>query len=162
MKDTTRVALAIAAGYYLGRRHKLRLATALVAAGVARRLRRGEEGGPLGQGLLKALGASPELEGIFDRLRGDLTEAGKAAAVAATSKQIDTFSSKIHDRAEALRTPHAPKAEGREEEYEEEEPEEPYEEEEPEEPKAKASARRPREETGRAKREPHLAARGRR
>ncbi|TMR23869.1 hypothetical protein ETD86_06865 [Nonomuraea turkmeniaca] len=149
MKDSTRVALAIAAGYYLGRRHKLRLAAALVAAGVAGRMRRGEGGGLLEQGI-KALGATPELEDIFGRIRGDLTEVGKAAAVAATSKQIDTLSSKLHDRAEALRTPSTPEAEHTEEE--------PYEEEEPEE----SPPEEPVEEPVKAKRRPHLARTGRR
>jgi hypothetical protein len=124
MKDNIRVALAIAAGYYLGRRHKMRLAATLMAAGVAGRMRRG--GGGLLEEALTRLGASAEMEEAFERLRGDLTKAGKAAAVAATSRQIDALSSKIHDRAEALRVPSmsgAESGEGEEEEpYEEEEP----------------------------------------
>lgn len=124
MKDTTRVALAIAAGYYLGRRHKMRLAATLVAAGVAGRMRRG--GGGVLEQALTTLGASAEMEEAFERLRGDLTKAGKAAAVAATSRQIDALSSKIHDRAEALRVPSMSGAESGEDEEEE-----PYEEEEP-------------------------------
>lgn len=122
MKDNIRLALAIAAGYYLGRRHKMRLAATLVAAGVAGRMRRG--GGGLLEQALTTLGASPEMEEAFERLRGDLTKAGKAAAVAATSRQMETLSAKVHDRAEALRVPSMSGAESGEEEYEEEEREE--------------------------------------
>ncbi|SDH40790.1 hypothetical protein SAMN05421505_11571 [Sinosporangium album] len=97
-----RIALAIAAGYYLGRHHKLRVAAALAAAGVAGGL--GHKSGVLKHGA-KILGSSPELEKITSRLRSDLTEVGKAAAVAAAGRQIDSLTSKLHDRAEALRQP---------------------------------------------------------
>lgn len=133
MKDRTRVALAIVAGYYLGRRHKLRLAAALVAAGVAGRLQ--QKNGGLFEGAMKVLSSSPELERIADRLRGDLMQVGKAAAVAATSRQVDSLSSKLRDRAEGLR--HPPTG-GEEEEYEEEQPNEEEEREE------KPPARKPR------------------
>jgi hypothetical protein len=103
MKGGARVALAIVAGYYLGRRHKLRLAAALAVAGAVRGLS-SSKGGLLQQGV-KALGSSPELEKITERIRGDLLDVGKAAAVAATSKQIDSLSGKLHERAEELRRP---------------------------------------------------------
>src|SRR5687768_16893364 len=66
MADKGALALAIAVGYVLGRHHKLRLATALVVAGVTRELRKGD-GGLLKQGV-KTLGTSPQLEEITDRL----------------------------------------------------------------------------------------------
>jgi hypothetical protein len=128
MKDSVRVAMAIAAGYYLGRRHKMRLAAALIAAGAAGRMRGGEGG--LMDKALKTIGASPELEEVFGRLRGDLTEVSKAAAVAATSRQVDTISTKLHDRTEALRTP-AESGTGNDEESVDSEEEEPQEEEKP-------------------------------
>ncbi|MFE3451672.1 hypothetical protein ACFXJ8_22380 [Nonomuraea sp. NPDC059194] len=103
MNDRTRIAMAVVAGYYLGRRHKLRLAAALAAAGLASRMKRGE-GGLLQQGT-KLLGSSPELQQLTSRLRGELVEVGKAAAVAATSRQVDMLTSRLHDRAEALRKP---------------------------------------------------------
>ncbi|MGW5681230.1 hypothetical protein [Nonomuraea sp. NPDC003754] len=105
MKDRTRVALAVIAGYYLGRRHKLGLAMALAAAGLASGMTRGEGGGGLLQLGSKLLGESPELQQLTGRLRGELVEVGKAAAVAATSRQIDSLSSRLHDRAESLRQP---------------------------------------------------------
>ncbi|WP_336210485.1 hypothetical protein [Nonomuraea sp. LPB2021202275-12-8] len=106
MNSGVKVALAVAAGYCLGRHHKLKMAAALAMAGVAGKVGADKGGGLLEQGM-KALG-SPELEEMTGRLRGDLREAGKAAAVAATSKQINALSDVIHARAEALRQPDTP------------------------------------------------------
>ena len=102
MSGGAKMALAVAAGYYFGRHHKLLLSTALAVAGVISRMKAGK-GGMLEQGM-KALG-SPELEEAADRLRGDLMEVGKAAAVATTNKQINALTDIIHGRAEALRHP---------------------------------------------------------
>ncbi len=133
MANKGALALAVAVGYVLGRHHKLRLATALVVAGVTRDLRKGD-GGLLKQGV-KSLGASPQLEEITSRLRTELMDVGKAAAIAATSRQIDSFSSKLHDRAESLRVPTPPRgaapADQADEEEHEDEHEDEYEEEPP-------------------------------
>ncbi|MEV0390905.1 hypothetical protein [Nonomuraea sp. NPDC050643] len=148
MSTRLQVAFAVLAGYYLGRRRKLRMAAALAAAGLAGRVRSGE-GGLLAQGI-KAVGSSAELQQITDRLRGELVEVGKAAAIAATSRQIDSLSGKLHERAESIREPEGAKAAGQpikepaaaeDEDYEEEG----YEEEEPEEPEQpeKSKAQRP-------------------
>jgi chemotaxis protein histidine kinase CheA len=153
MKDRARTALAIATGYYLGRRHRLRWATALAAAGAASRLRGG--GGVLKQAN-KLVGSSPELEKITDRLRGDLAEVGKAAVVAATSRQIEALSTKLHERAEALRHPAVPEEVTELAEALEEIVEEPSEGEEAEEEEAEYEeepAEKPREETAKARRE---------
>ncbi|HUR03468.1 MAG TPA: hypothetical protein VM347_13085 [Nonomuraea sp.] len=159
MNDRIQIGLAIAAGYYLGRRHKLRWATTLAAAGLANRLR--GQGGLLQQGI-KMLGTSPELEKITGRLRGELMEVGKAAAVAMTSRQIETLTTRLHERAETLRQPGEPtdtdEEDYEEDEFEEEEPEE----EEPEEeepPKAAPRKRKPKAEPARATR-PVRKARG--
>ncbi|MEU4230163.1 hypothetical protein AB0F17_38230 [Nonomuraea sp. NPDC026600] len=143
MKDKIQIGLAIAAGYYLGRRHKLRWATTLVAAGLASRLR--GQGGLLQQGI-KALGTSPELEKITGRLRGELMEVGKAAAVAMTSRQIESLTTRLHERAEGLRQPaELEDTDEEEEEYEEDEYEEAP-------PKPAPRRRRPRAEPVRATR----------
>ncbi|GII34524.1 hypothetical protein [Planotetraspora mira] len=104
MKDECKVAAAVIAGYYLGRHHKLRLAATLAMAMLAKRLKAGGVGGLLQQGTKLLGGASPELGKITERVRGDLLEIGKAAAVNATSKQIDSLSDRLHQRAESLRT----------------------------------------------------------
>ncbi|TYB52775.1 hypothetical protein FXF51_50885 [Nonomuraea sp. PA05] len=103
-----RIAFALLAGYFLGRRRKLRMAAALAAAGLAGRAR-GGKGVAGGVGLLsqgiKGLTSSADVAPIVDRLRGDLLNVGKAAAVAAAGRQIDSLSDKLHERAEALRSP---------------------------------------------------------
>ncbi|SEM77721.1 hypothetical protein [Nonomuraea pusilla] len=148
MKDTARIALALAAGYYLGRRHKMRLATILTAVGIARRLRHTGEGGAggglLGQGL-KTLGSSPQIEELTSRLRGDLLQVGKAAVMAAANKQIDSLTQKLTESAEQAG------GRGREEaEYEEPEAEyEEYEEEPEEAPRARTRATAPQGGRGR-------------
>ncbi|MFI7450812.1 hypothetical protein ACIBQX_25170 [Nonomuraea sp. NPDC049714] len=148
------MALALAVGYVLGRNHKLRLATALVVAGVTRDLRKGD-GSLLRQGV-KTLGTSPQLEEITDRLRTDLMDVGKAAAIAATSRQIDSLSSKLHDRAESLRVPGAPHgaaAPAEEEEHTEEEHTEEPQEEEEEPPEQESRADEPNAEQRKTRRE---------
>ncbi|GAB3878547.1 hypothetical protein [Microbispora bryophytorum] len=124
MKDGLKVALAVIAGYYLGRHHKLRLALMLALAILAARLKGEGAAGALLEQVPKILGgAAPDLGKITERVRGDLLDVGKAAAMRATSRQIDSLSDKLHERAEALRQP---KGRGRaaEEEAEEERPEE--------------------------------------
>ncbi|WP_405087445.1 hypothetical protein [Microbispora sp. NBC_01389] len=124
MKDGLKVALAVIAGYYLGRHHKLRLALVLALAILAARLRGEGAAGALLEQVPKILGgAAPDLSKITERVRGDVLDIGKAAARRATSRQIDTLSDKLHERAEALRQP---RGRGRAaEEAEEERPEEP-------------------------------------
>lgn len=96
MEGKTEVALAIAVGYLLGRCHKLRLALTLALAGATGRL--GAQGNLLEQGM-KLLGSSPELEKIAESVRSGLLEAGKAAAVTAASRQINSLSSRLTERA---------------------------------------------------------------
>ncbi|WP_440100191.1 hypothetical protein [Streptosporangium sp. H16] len=103
MNNEVRIALAVAGGYLLGRRQKLRLAMALAAAGATGRLTSGQ--GDLLQQGLKVLSSSPELAKITESIRGDLVDASKTAAKAAVSRQIDSLSTRLHDRAESLRNP---------------------------------------------------------
>lgn len=100
MKGGPQVALAVAAGYFLGRHRRFKLAIGLAVAGATGRLG-GAHGNLLEQGL-KLLTSSPEVEKIVDSVRGDLFEAGKAAAKAATSRQVSSLSTKLQERADAL------------------------------------------------------------
>ncbi|MEU8276222.1 hypothetical protein ACFYOK_11350 [Microbispora bryophytorum] len=137
MKDGLKVALAVIAGYYLGRHHKLRLALMLALAILAARLKGEGAAGALLEQVPKILGgAAPDLGKITERVRGDLLDIGKAAAMRATSNQIDNLSDKLHERAEALRQP---KGRGRAAEEEEEEKER------PEEARRRAPRRRPQQ-----------------
>ncbi|MEN3535251.1 hypothetical protein AAH991_09095 [Microbispora sp. ZYX-F-249] len=136
MKDGLKVALAVIAGYYLGRHQKLRFALMLALAILAARLKGEGAAGALLEQVPKILGgAAPDVGKITERVRGDLLDIGKAAAMRATSKQIDNLSDKLHERAEALRHP---KGKGRAAEEEEEEAEE-----RPEESRRRAPRRRP-------------------
>ncbi|WP_169951258.1 hypothetical protein [Microbispora sp. H11081] len=126
MKDGLKVALAVIAGYYLGRHQKFRFALMLALAILVARLKGEGAAGALLQQVPKILGgAAPDVGKITERVRGDLLDIGKAAAMRATSKQIDNLSDKLHERAEALRQPKGKgRAAAEEEEEEEERPEE--------------------------------------
>lgn len=112
MKGGTQAAVAIAVGYVLGRRRKMRTATLLVAATAA-----GGAGGIGGVALrrgVKMLGSAdvlgkvaPQLGDIADTVRGDLVEAGKAAATAAVNSRLESLTDSLHDRAQAIRDPAA-------------------------------------------------------
>lgn len=112
MKGGTQAALALGVGYVLGRQHKMRMATVL-AAGAAT----GGLGGLAGMALkrgMKLLGSSealskvsPQLGELADTVRGDLMEAGKAAATAAVTNRIESLTDSLHERAEIVRDPGA-------------------------------------------------------
>ncbi|MEV7969927.1 hypothetical protein AB0O34_28680 [Sphaerisporangium sp. NPDC088356] len=100
MTGGLKVALAVALGYFLGRHRRFKLAVALGVAGATGRLG-GARGNLLEQGL-KLVSSSPELEKIISSVRGELFEAGKAAAKATASRQVGSLSTKLQERAEAL------------------------------------------------------------
>jgi hypothetical protein len=112
MKCGTQAALAIGAGYLLGRRRKMRLATMAAAAAATGGL--GRLGGPALQRGIKMLGSTealgkfaPQLTELADTVRGDLIDAGKAAATAAVSNRIESLTDSLHERAEMVRDPGA-------------------------------------------------------
>ena len=105
----TQTALALGLGYVLGRRRKMRLTMMLAAAAAASGGLDGVGGGALRRGMkmlgsTEALGkVSPQLAEIVDTVRGDLLDAGKAAAVAAATKRIGSLSDTLHKRAQSIR-----------------------------------------------------------
>jgi hypothetical protein len=112
MKGGARTALAIGVGYALGRRRKMRMATMLAMAAATGGL------GGLGPAALKrgvkllsstdlAGSLGPQVTEIVETVRGDLLDAGKAAATAAVSSRIDSLSENLHSRAETLKNPEA-------------------------------------------------------
>ena len=116
MKGGMRAATAIGIGYLLGRRKKLRTATLLAAATAAGG---SAIAGPALRRGMKMLGntealnkVAPQLGELTETLRGDLLDAGKAAASAAVSNRVDALTDSLHDRAERLRNPEAVVAEG--------------------------------------------------
>lgn len=164
MKDGLRIALAVAVGYYMGRKRKVRLALSLAAAGASGRL--GKNPAALVKRGSKLLGASPEVKNLTETVRGRLVEAGKAAAVTAASSQIDALSDRIQQRTDALLRPRPP-ARAREDvevEYEEREvceEEEEYEEERPRRRRAPAGDRPREDRRARAEEEPEEEVAGR-
>ena len=91
MKSGVRVAMALGAGYVLGRNHKMRLALALGAAAATGQL--GRAPGQLAQKGTKALGDTP-LGGLQEPGK-QLVEAGKSAAVAAVVGRINSLSDRL-------------------------------------------------------------------
>jgi hypothetical protein len=142
MKKASNVALAIGAGYLLGRKHKLRLALVLATATATGRLGGAatqaiKRGGSL-LGSSDAMGKlSPDLGKVMSTVRGDLAGAGKAAVQAAVATRIESLTDSLHERTEGLRNPPEP------DEPEEEEAEE-AEQEEPDEPDRRGRGERPR------------------
>jgi hypothetical protein len=106
VKIGAQVAIGVAVGYLLGRTRKGRLALTLAAAGATGKF----AGNP--RQLVKQgatlLGSSPELKSLTDDVRGRLVDAGKAAAVTATSGRINALTSRLEERTEALRRPRMP------------------------------------------------------
>ncbi|MHA6630353.1 hypothetical protein ACU61A_33350 [Pseudonocardia sichuanensis] len=99
MKCGARVALGVAGGYFLGRTKKMKLALMLAGMSAGRRA-----GGPgeLLKGGSKLLNASPELAQLTDVVRGRLLEAGKGAALAVATRQVESLTDRVGKRVESL------------------------------------------------------------
>ncbi|MCO6009238.1 hypothetical protein NE236_30135 [Actinoallomurus purpureus] len=100
------IGVAVGVGYLLGRTRKLKLVMTLAAARASGRLGK-NPAGLVKQGT-KLLGSSPELKTLTDTVRGRLLEAGKTAAVAAASSQIDALSDRLQERTRSLSRPSMP------------------------------------------------------
>jgi hypothetical protein len=112
MKGGTRAAVALGVGYVLGRRRKMRMATMLAVATAAGGV--GSLGSAAAKRGAKALGSSdalgkvtPQLGGIVNTVRGELVDAGKAAAIAAVNSRVEALTGSLHERAESIRQPAA-------------------------------------------------------
>ena len=93
MANGAKVAMAVGAGYLLGRTRKMRVALMLAAAGVTGKF----PGGPtqlVAQGL-KSLGASADVSQLSQQLRGEVLAAARAAAVAAATHQVDSLNDRL-------------------------------------------------------------------
>jgi hypothetical protein len=101
MNCRTQVIAAAGIGYVLGRRRKLRWGLMLAAAAAAGRI---SGPGDILQRGLKAVTSSPDLGGLAG-LGAPLVAAGKDAAKAAVTGQIDSVTDRLRDRADLLRRP---------------------------------------------------------
>ncbi|WP_241566018.1 hypothetical protein [Prescottella agglutinans] len=95
-----RVALAVAAGYFLGRTRKMKAALMLAGAGATGRLPSSSQG--LVREGVKRLGNSAEVSKLAESLRGELVDAAKHAAVAAASNRIDALTDRIEGVTEGV------------------------------------------------------------
>lgn len=98
--------VAVGAGYLLGRTRKLRWALALAGVGASRKLP-GNAKELTAQGV-RMLRASPETMELAQTARGRLTEAGRAAAMAALSSRLDALSDRLHEQTDLLLTETGP------------------------------------------------------
>jgi hypothetical protein len=99
VKCGLRVAIGVAGGYFLGRTKKMKLA--MMLAGMAAGQQAGGPGELL-KGGTKLLASRPELARLTGEVRGRLLEAGKAAAVAAATRQVENLTDRVGKRVEAL------------------------------------------------------------
>ncbi|MFD6065288.1 hypothetical protein [Rhodococcus wratislaviensis] len=93
MTGKGQMALAVGAGYMLGRTHKMKLALMLAGAGASSRFPSGSLG-VLGQAG-KLLADSPEVAKLGETVRKELMNAAKTAAVTAASHRIDSLNSRL-------------------------------------------------------------------
>lgn len=100
MKARTEVALAIGAGYLMGRTRKMRLAMMVAAAGATGGL--GKAARVVAERGSQRISATPELAKIAETVQGELMQAVRTAAVTAASSRIDSLSSKLTERAKGV------------------------------------------------------------
>jgi hypothetical protein len=99
VKCGARVALGVAGGYLLGRTKKMKLA--LMLGGIAAGRRVGGPGELLSRGS-KLVEASPELSRLVGQVQGRLLEAGKGAAVAVATRQVEALTDRVGRRVESF------------------------------------------------------------
>jgi hypothetical protein len=93
MANASKVALAVGAGYLLGRTKRTRLALMLAAAGITGKFPSSPT--DLVAHGVKSLGTSSQLTELTDQLRGELLNAAKAAAVAAATSRVDALNDRL-------------------------------------------------------------------
>ena len=93
MTSKGQMAMAVGAGYMLGRTHKMKLALMLAGFGASRRFPTGSLG-VLNEGR-KLLADSPEVAKLGVTVRKELMNAVKAAAVTAASQRIDSLNTRL-------------------------------------------------------------------
>jgi hypothetical protein len=99
MANGAKVALAVGAGYLLGRTRRTRIALMLAAAGLTGKFP--TKPTDLVAHGLKSLGNSEQVGSLADQLRGELLTAAKAAALAAATSRVDA----LNDRLQGVASP---------------------------------------------------------
>lgn len=99
MSNGVKVALAVGAGYLLGRTRKMRLALMLAGAGLTGKFP--AHATDLVAHGVKSIGSSNQVGDLTDQLRGGLVDAAKAAVVAAAANRVDA----LNDRLQGISAP---------------------------------------------------------
>lgn len=103
MKTKSQVAVAVAAGYFLGRTRRMKLALMLAAAGATGRFPAGPR--DLVERGTKMLASSPEVAKLGESVKGELVEAARAALVTAAGNRIDNLNNRLQSTGkDTLRT----------------------------------------------------------
>lgn len=102
MANGMKVALAVGAGYFLGRTRKMRVALMLAGAGLTGKFPAGPT--ELAAQGLKSLGASADVTQLTEQLRGELLGAARAAALAAATNRVNALNDRLQDVTSAVDT----------------------------------------------------------
>lgn len=97
----SRIAAAVALGYFLGRTKKMKLA--IVVGGILAGKKLPTDPAELLRQGVKSVAGSDELSSLTRDVRGQLVEAAKAAATAAASRKIESLGDSLSERAAGLR-----------------------------------------------------------
>ncbi|MFW6090315.1 MAG: hypothetical protein ACODAF_00470, partial [Actinomycetota bacterium] len=101
MNTGAKIAAAVAAGYFLGRTKKLKLA--ILAGGLLAGRKLPTDPRELVQEGLQYLQNSPEVARLTEQVRGSLLDAARSAAVSTATSRIDSLSESLHERSERWR-----------------------------------------------------------
>jgi hypothetical protein len=93
MSNGAKVALAVGAGYLLGRTRKMKFALMLAAAGITGKFP-ARPADVVAHGL-KSLGGSAELSRLTEQLRGEVLGAARSAALTAVTNQVDSLNDRL-------------------------------------------------------------------
>lgn len=96
MTNRRDLALAVTAGYVLGRMQKAKLAVGVGSLLLGKRINLSP--GQLAEVLSKQISANPQLAEIRDQLRGELQGAGKSVRSALVTRQLDTLSHTLREK----------------------------------------------------------------
>jgi hypothetical protein len=103
MNNSTKVVIAVAGGYVLGRRHKAKMALLLGSWLLGKRLNFNLK--QMGQDALQQLASTPEVAKLGGTVRDELVHAGRNAAVSVLSGRMDKLSDRLHEGTAALSVP---------------------------------------------------------
>jgi hypothetical protein len=99
MNPSTKVGVAVAGGYLLGRTKRARLAIALGSYLLGVKL----DPKALGKEALQQLSQRPEFAKLTGDMRGEMLNVGRAAALAAMNSRIERFATSLDSRTSQLR-----------------------------------------------------------